>query len=139
MALQPHYNLVHRSEYEAELAALCARESVACLPYFSLAQGFLAGKYRRGVPVASARADSASAYLDQKGVRLLAALDEIAAARRTNVAAVSLAWLLAQPTVAAPIASARTVDQLRELLPAATLALSAEETRQLADASIEGP
>jgi aryl-alcohol dehydrogenase-like predicted oxidoreductase len=137
VALQPHYNLVHRSEYDAELEGLCARESVACLPYFALAKGFLSGKYRPGAQVASARADSARVYLDARGVRLLAALDAIAAAHDTTVAAVSLAWLLAQPTVVAPIASARTVDQVRELLPAASLALSAEEVQRLDDVSID--
>ncbi len=137
VALQPHYNLVHRGEYEGELESLCARESVACLPYFALAQGFLSGKYRPGAQVASARADSARAYLDERGVRLLATLDAIAATHRTPVAAVALAWLLAQPTVGAPIASARTVEQVRELLPAASLALSAEEVGRLDDASIE--
>ena len=135
VALQPHYNLVHRPEYEAELEDLCARESVACLPYFALAQGFLSAKYRPGTEVASARADSARAYLDERGVRVLAALDGIAKAHDTPVAAVSLAWLLAQPTVVAPIASARTVDQVRELLPAASLVLSAGELQQLDDVS----
>jgi aryl-alcohol dehydrogenase (NADP+) len=135
VALQPHYNLVHRGEYEDELEGLCARESVACLPYFALAKGFLSGKYRPGSQVASARADSARAYLDERGLRLLAALDAIAAAHTTTVAAVSLAWLLAKSTVGAPIASARTVDQVRELLPAASLVLSVEDVRRLDDAS----
>jgi aryl-alcohol dehydrogenase-like predicted oxidoreductase len=135
VALQPHYNLVHRREYEGELAALCARESVACVPYFALAKGFLSGKYRPGTTVASARADSAGAYLDERGIKLLAALDVIAAAHATTVAAVSLAWLLEQPTVGAPIASARTVDQVHELLPAASLVLGADEVRRLNETS----
>jgi aryl-alcohol dehydrogenase-like predicted oxidoreductase len=135
VALQPHYNLVHRREYEGELAALCARESVACVPYFALAKGFLSGKYRPGTKVASARADSAGAYLDERGIKLLAALDIIAAAHATTVAAVSLAWLLEQPTVGAPIASARTVDQVHELLPAASLVLGADEVRRLNETS----
>ena len=137
VALQPHYNLVHRGEYEGELESLCARESVACLPYFALAKGFLSGKYRLGVQVASARADSARAYLDERGVRLLAALDAIAAAHQTTVSAIALAWLLAQPTVGAPIASARTVAQVHELLPAAALVLSAAEVQRLGDAATE--
>jgi aryl-alcohol dehydrogenase-like predicted oxidoreductase len=123
VALQPHYNLVHRQEYEAELAALCAQERIANLPYFALAKGFLTGKYRPGRTVESVRASGAEAYLDERGTALLAALDEIAAAHQTTLAAVSLAWLLSKPTVVAPIASARTVEQLRELLPAATLRL----------------
>ena len=85
--------------------------------------------------MASARADSARAYLDERGVRVLAALDGIATAHDTTVAAVALAWLLAQPTVVAPIASARTVDQVRELVPAASLVLSVDELQQLDDVS----
>jgi aryl-alcohol dehydrogenase (NADP+) len=134
-ALQPHYNLVVRDEYEGPLADLCARENVACLPYFALAKGFLTGKYRPDATVQSARAKAARAYLDARGERVLAALDDAAAAHRTSVAAVSLAWLLNRPTIAAPIASARTVAQLNELIPVATLKLTAEEMQRLNDAS----
>jgi aryl-alcohol dehydrogenase-like predicted oxidoreductase len=130
-ALQTHYNLVEREGYEGELAELCAREGLACLPYFALAKGFLTGKYRPGVDVDSPRAPRASAYLDDTGLALLTALDEIAATHQTTVAAVSLAWLLAQPTVAAPIASARTPAQLADWLPAADLTLSAQELQRL--------
>ncbi len=136
VALQPHYNLVVRDEYEGPLADLCAREDVACLPYFALAKGFLTGKYRRGATVQSARAKGAQEYVNDHGERVLAALDEIAAAHNAPVAAVSLAWLLAKPTVAAPIASARTVDQLNELLPIATLKLTADEVQRLDTASL---
>lgn len=131
VALQPHYNLVHRSDYEGELRDLCAREGLACLPYYALAKGFLTGKYRPGTEVDSPRAASARAYLDERGLRLLAALDDIAAAHHTTVAAVSLAWLRAQPTVAAPIASARSAAQLSELLPGASMALTQEELARL--------
>ena len=134
VALQPHYNLVHRSDYEGDLRDLCAREGVACFPYYGLAKGFLTGKYRPNKRVDSPRAASASAYLDERGLRLLATLDDIAAAHHTTVAAVSLAWLLAQPTVVAPIASARSVEQLTELLPAAELKLSAEDLERLSSA-----
>ncbi len=134
VALQPHYNLVERDSYEGELAELCAREGLACLPYFALAKGFLTGKYRHGAEVESPRASRASAYLDDAGLAALAALDEIAAARHATVAAVSLAWLLAQPTVAAPIASARTPAQLADWLPAADLRLSDEELQRLSSA-----
>ena len=130
-ALQPHYNLAHRSEYEGALQDVCAREGLGCLPYYGLAKGFLTGKYRPGSDVDSVRARAASAYLDERGLTLLTALDEIAEAHGTTIAAVSLAWLLAQPTVAAPIASARSVQQLVELLPAATLNLSAQELARL--------
>jgi aryl-alcohol dehydrogenase (NADP+) len=135
VALQPHYNLVVRDEYEGPLADLCAREGVACLPYFALAKGFLTGKYRPDTAVKSARAKAAREYLDARGQRVLAALDDVAAAHRTSVAAVSLAWLLNQPTIAAPIASARTVDQLNELMPMATLKLTPDEMQRLDDAS----
>jgi aryl-alcohol dehydrogenase-like predicted oxidoreductase len=135
VALQPHYNLVVRDEYEGPLADLCAREGVACLPYFALAKGFLTGKYRPDTAVKSARAKAAREYLDARGQRVLAALDDVAAAHRTSVAAVSLAWLLNRPTIAAPIASARTVDQLNELMPMATLKLTPDEMQRLDDAS----
>jgi aryl-alcohol dehydrogenase-like predicted oxidoreductase len=135
VVVQPHYNLIHRSEYEGPLSEVCGAAGVACVPYFGLAKGFLTGKYRPGVVVESARADAARAYLDDRGQRLLRVLDGIAAAHNTSVAAVSLAWLLAQPTVAAPIASARTAEQLTDLLPVATLALTQDDLRQLDDVS----
>jgi len=97
--------------------------------------GFLSGKYRPGTTVDSARAEGARKYLDARGQRVLSALDEIAAAHQTTVAAVALAWLLAQPTVAAPIASARTAAQLADLLPMATTTLTPEESTRLADTS----
>ena len=130
VALQPHYNLVERG-YETELAQLCAGAGLACVPYFSLAVGFLTGKYRAGTRVDSARARGASRYLDDRGIAVLAALDAISAAHGTTQAAVALAWLLAQPTVVAPIASARTPEQLAELLPCVGLELTAEELDQL--------
>ncbi|HET9387856.1 MAG TPA: aldo/keto reductase [Gemmatimonadales bacterium] len=136
VALQPHYNLVHRADYEGPLVELCRREDLACLPYFALAQGFLAGKYRPGVTVESVRAEGARAYLDARGRRVLGVLDDVAAAHKVSVAAVSLAWLLSQPTVAAPIASARTVAQLAELVQLATLTLTGGEVQRLTDASL---
>ncbi|KAA2260074.1 aldo/keto reductase [Solihabitans fulvus] len=135
VALQPHYNLVERAGYEQELATVVADAKLSAVPYFSLAKGFLTGKYRPGVEVDSPRARGAGAYLDERGGRVLAALDEIAAAHDTTVAAVSLAWLAAQPTVAAPIASARTPEQLAELLPVASLTLTGAELGRLDAAS----
>ncbi|MGH9034396.1 MAG: aldo/keto reductase [Acidimicrobiia bacterium] len=131
VALQPHYNLVERGDYEGELAALCAREHLSCVPYFALAKGFLTGKHRPGTRVPSARAEGARAYLDERGVRVLDALDRVAAAQGTTVAAVALAWLRVQPTVVAPIASARTPEQVADLLPVAGLTLSADEVAAL--------
>jgi aryl-alcohol dehydrogenase-like predicted oxidoreductase len=136
VALQPHYNLVERDKFEGDLADVCAAHDLAVMPYFGLAQGFLTGKYRPGGPeVDSTRAARALTYLTDRGVAVLAALDEVAAAHDTTPAAVALAWLLAQPTVAAPIASARTPEQLADLLPFTELTLSADEVDRLTAAS----
>lgn len=137
VALQPHYNLLERGEYEGELSQLCEREGLACLPYFSLARGFLTGKYRRGgADIDSPRADGVREnYFNDRGFAVLAALDAIAAAHEVSVAAASLAWLLAQPTVLAPIASATSPAQLAELLPATEIVLSSAERDSLAAAS----
>lgn len=133
--LQPHYNLLER-DFETDLADLCVRENVAVAPYFGLAKGFLTGKYRPGGPdVDSPRAARAREYLNERGLATLAALDEIAAARGTTVAAVALAWLLARPAVVAPIASARDRDQLADLLPMVELGLTDEEVARLSRAS----
>lgn len=135
VALQPHYNLVER-DYERDLMPAVEREGLTILPYFALAKGFLAGKYRSKEELGdSPRAARASSYLDERGERVLTALDEVAAAHGVPVAAVSLAWLFAQPTVTAPIASARTVEQLNDLLPAVDLDLNADELAALTIAS----
>jgi aryl-alcohol dehydrogenase-like predicted oxidoreductase len=135
VALQPQYSLVERDDYEGPLGRLCGREGLACLPYFALARGFLTGKYRPGVRVDSARAAGAEAYLaDPRAEHLLKTLDEIAAAHQSSVAAVAIAWLRVQPTVVAPIASARTAEQLADILPGASLELSDTELKLLTDA-----
>lgn len=132
VALQPHYNLVHRAGYEGPLQELAVREGIGVLPYSALASGFLTGKYRDGAPaVDSPRAGGAARYLDDRGRRVLAVLDEVAAAHGTSVTAVSLAWLRVQPGVVAPIASARTVGQLPDLLAGARLDLAADELAAL--------
>ncbi|MGV9322766.1 aldo/keto reductase [Streptomyces sp. NPDC003660] len=136
VALQPHYNLVSRDTYEGPLQDVAAREGLSAAPYFALASGFLTGKYRPGTTVDSARAGSVAKHLDSaRGQKVLAALDEVAAAHDTAVATVALAWLAAQPTVAAPIASARTVDQLPALLDVAELSLTPAELERLTLAS----
>ena len=142
VALQPHYNLVERAAYEDELAEVASSADLGVMPYFALAKGFLTGKYRPGDappdtsgPMASARAGGAVSYLDDRGARVLAALDEVAAAHAAPVAAVALAWLAAQPTVTAPIASARSVDQLGTILPMAELTLADDELAALTQAS----
>ncbi len=129
--LQPHYNLVER-DFERMLLPVAEAWDLAVLPYFALAKGFLTGKYRPGgEAVESERADAARVYLDSAGAEALQALDEVAAAHETAVAAVALAWLLAQPRVIAPIASARTTEQLDQILPAATLKLARAEVERL--------
>ncbi|UAJ80139.1 aldo/keto reductase [Leifsonia sp. ZF2019] len=134
VALQPHYNLVERS-YEQNYRPIAERENLGVFPYFALAAGFLTGKYRDGVAVDSARAAGAAKYLDDTGRAVLGALDEVAAAHGVSVATVSLAWLAAQPTVTAPIASARTLDQLPDLLASVTLELTGDEIAALDTAS----
>jgi aryl-alcohol dehydrogenase-like predicted oxidoreductase len=134
VALQPAYNLVER-DYEGELEGVVAKHGLATVPYYGLASGFLTGKYRPGGnKVDSPRAEAASKYLENGGVAVLEALDEVAAAHSTSVAAVALAWLAAQPTVAAPIASARTTEQLADLLPVLTLQLGEDELARLSAA-----
>ena len=136
VALQPHYSLVERHHYEGELADLCAREGLACVPYWALARGFLTGKYRPGVQVDSPRAGAAGQYLDDPGaVAVLETIDRVADAHATTVAAVPLAWVRAQPAVVAPIASARNPQQLTEILPGATLKLTDDELRELSGVS----
>jgi aryl-alcohol dehydrogenase-like predicted oxidoreductase len=129
--LQPHYNLMER-DYEQALAPVVSHWDLAVLPYYALAKGFLTGKYRPGgASVDSVRAKGAEAYLSQNGAAVLEALDEIAAAHQTTVAAAAVAWLISQPHIPSAIASARTTDQLHELLPAATLQLTPAETGRL--------
>lgn len=139
VALQPHYNLVER-DFEANgLKSVADREGLSVFPYFGLAKGFLAGKYREAGAAeaagASPRAAAAAAYLDDRGRRVLAALDEIAAAHGAELASVSLAWLRLRLANGAPIASARTTAQLPALLASMTLALTADEVDALSSAA----
>jgi len=136
VALQPHYNLVERA-YETNYRPIAEREGLGVMPYFALAAGFLTGKYRDGVTVDSARAGGAAKYLEGPGRAVLAALDEVAAAHGTSVASVALAWLAAQPTITAPIASARTTEQLPDLLASVSLELTAGDLEALDGASAE--
>ncbi|WP_328582956.1 aldo/keto reductase [Streptomyces sp. NBC_00370] len=135
-ALQVNYNLVSRDSYEGELRDVVARHGLAAVPFFSLARGFLTGKYRPGTTVESVRSEGAAEYLNtDRGPRVLAALDRVAGAHGAEVATVALAWLAAQPTVAVPLASARTVEQLPSLLAVADLELTPEELAELTAAS----
>jgi aryl-alcohol dehydrogenase (NADP+) len=136
VAFQPHYNLVERAIFEDELQGIAEREGLGVVPYWALASGFLTGKYRPGGPdVDSPRSGAAAKYLDDRGRAVLEALDRVAAEHDVTVAAIALAWLAAQPTVVAPIASARTVEQLADLLPMAEVELTADQLAVLDGAS----
>ncbi len=135
-SLQPGYNLYDRADYERELEPLCRAEGLAVIPYYSLAAGFLTGKYRSEADLGkSARGKKARTYLNDRGLRILAALDRVAARYGATPGKVAIAWLLAQPTVTAPIASATSVEQLNDLVDATRLAIDAEAVRELTDAS----
>jgi aryl-alcohol dehydrogenase-like predicted oxidoreductase len=130
--LQPHHNLVHRGEYEDELAALCAREGIGVIPYSPLAAGFLTGKYRRGEPLPeSQRAQRAGRHMTDQGFAIVDDLARIATAHGATVPAVALAWELTRPAIVAPIIGANTPAQLADLLPAGDLVLSSEEVAGL--------
>lgn len=136
VALQPEYNLVSRDTYEGPLQDVAARGGLASVPYYALAAGFLTGKYREGREVDSVRAQGAGKHLEtERGRKVLTALDEVAQAHDAEVATVALAWLAAQPTVVAPLASARTTEQLGALLAVADLELTEAELARLTTAS----
>jgi aryl-alcohol dehydrogenase-like predicted oxidoreductase len=133
--LQPHYNLYERSEFEDELAGLCRKENIGVIPYFALASGFLTGKYRSEKDVAGRpRARMVTDKLNERGFRILDSLDTVAAAHSATPAQIALAWLRAKG-VAAPIASATSLDQLAELTAAAEIELSGSEVAELDAAS----
>jgi len=131
--LQPKYNLVIRDEYERELEPLCLEQEVGVIPYSSLASGFLSGKYRSGEPLPkTARAGGVEkTYMNERGFRVLAAVEKVAAATSATAAQVSLSWLAHRPGITAPIASATSVPQLKELVGAIDLKLDAEQTAAL--------
>jgi aryl-alcohol dehydrogenase-like predicted oxidoreductase len=134
--LQPEYNLIARDKYEGPLQALCVERNIGVLPYFGLASGFLTGKYRSEADFGkSVRGGKVKAYLDDRGRRVLAALDEIAAETGATQAQIALAWLAAQPGITAPIASATSVAQLEDLLGVLMLELSDDQLERLKTAS----
>ena len=138
-SLQPEYNLVSRAGYETELEPLIRREQIGVISYYALASGFLSGKYRSAADLAqsSARSGAVKKYLNPRGLQVLAALDAVAASHRATPAQVALAWLLARPGLTAPIVSATSVAQLRELAGAAALTLDADAIATLDRASAE--
>ena len=134
--LQPLYNMVERPAFEGDLQRACLARDVGVIPYFSLASGFLTGKYRSKADVAGReRGSRVEKYLDERGRRVLAALDEAAGRRGVTPAAIALAWLMAKPGVTAPIVSATSVGQLGDLLAATDLTLDVEAMRALDEAS----
>jgi aryl-alcohol dehydrogenase-like predicted oxidoreductase len=133
IALQNEYSVVHRKDYESGLGAFLTERGINGFPYFTLARGFLSGKYRPGSEVSSIRAEGVKDFQTPAGYALIDLLEKIANQHQSTISAVSLAWLRAQPGVTAPIASARTVDQLKEIMP--LLELSAEELSQISAAS----
>jgi aryl-alcohol dehydrogenase-like predicted oxidoreductase len=134
--LQPEYNLMARDKYEGALQSLCVARNIGVLPYFGLASGFLTGKYRSAEDFGkSIRGGRMDAYLNDRGLRVLAALDEVAAETGATPAQIALAWLAAQPGITAPIASATNVAQLEELLGVLTLELSAAQVERLSAAA----
>jgi aryl-alcohol dehydrogenase-like predicted oxidoreductase len=135
-SLQPLYNLYDRADYETKLEPLCREKGLGVISYFSLASGFLTGKYRSEQDVSkSPRGQRAGKCLNGRGLQILEALDRVAAQRRSTPAAVSLAWLIARPGITAPIASATNLEQLRELMAAPNLELSSSEIEMLNRAS----
>lgn len=135
-SLQPLYNLYDRAAFEGPLQQICRDAKLAVFPYFSLASGFLTGKYRTKADIEGVtRAGLVERYLDERGMRILAAMDAIAQDRAITHAQIAIAWLLAQPDVTSPIVSATSLSQLEKTLDAVAIALSAEELAALDRAS----
>src|SRR5208282_3681813 len=135
-SLQPHYNLYERAGYEKELEPVCLKEGIGVIPYFALASGFLTGKYRSENDLAKGpRGQMVKKYLDERGFRILAALDEVAAKLHSTLGKVAIAWLIARPSITAPIASATSVEQLKDLVEAASLQLDPGSIETLNQAS----
>jgi len=136
VALQPHYNLVHREPFESEFGAIVAEKQLGVVPYYALASGFLTGKYRSADDFGkSPRGGGMAALLNEHGLGVLAALDTVAHAHGVSVASVSLVWLRSRPGIVAPLASASTTAQLPDLIASATLELTADEIAALDAAS----
>lgn len=134
--IQPHYNLYSRATFEGPLQDLAVEKSLGVITYFSLESGFLTGKYKTADQIAgTAREGMLKGKFDERGVRILAVLDAVAQRNEATPAQVSLAWLLAQPGVTAPLVSATSIEQLADTLKAATLELSPEDLAELTEAS----
>ena len=130
--LQPHYNLVERPLFEDALETVCLDAGLGVISYWSLASGFLTGKYRSAAEAEGrARSDGVKKYFDERGTRVLRALDAVANETHSTPARVALAWLMARPSVTAPIASATSVEQVQDLIEATRLDLSADSVKLL--------
>jgi aryl-alcohol dehydrogenase-like predicted oxidoreductase len=135
-AIQPHYNLAERKEFEGELQDYCIAHHLGVITYFALARGFLSGKYRSKADLKkSARGEGVAQYLNDRGFAILAALDAVSKAHGATQAQVALAWLMARQGVTAPIASATSVDQVKDIARSASLTLSAADIAALDRAS----
>jgi len=135
-SLQPEYNLYDRAGFEQELELRCTQNQVGVISYFSLAKGFLSGKYRSEADLnKSPRGGGVKEYLNERGFRILAALDDVAQRYNSDPASVSLAWLISRPSITAPIASATSLEQLNSLIKAAQLDLDEAAINQLTQAS----
>ena len=136
-SLQPNYNLYDRADFESQYAPFCRAETIGVITYYSLAGGFLSGKYRSAEDAVKnrARGGKVRRYFDARGLRILAALDQVAARHNATPAQVSLAWLIAQPAVTAPIASATSLAQLEDIIGAVRVKLAAEDIGELDKAS----
>jgi aryl-alcohol dehydrogenase-like predicted oxidoreductase len=130
-SLQPHYNLYERGKFEGPTEALCLKERLGVIPYFGLAGGFLTGKYRSKADVKGARGGMVEGMLNPRGLKILAALDEVSEQVGATPAQVALAWLMAKPAITAPIASATNLDQLKDLFAATRLQLTARAVQAL--------
>jgi aryl-alcohol dehydrogenase-like predicted oxidoreductase len=132
VTLQPKYNLHDREYFEKDLEPLCLNKEVGVIPYYSLASGFLTGKYRSKEDVKqSARGERALSYLDERGLKILGALDDISLAHQVKPATIALAWLMQRSSITAPIASATSVEQLKDLTKAAQIKLATVEVEKL--------
>jgi len=134
-SLQPHYNLVHRAEFERELAAVCRTYHLSVIPYSPLAGGFLTGKYRRNLVPLTARAGGAKRYFNERNWDLLDQMDALAKEKHASISQVALAWLLADPLIASPIIGSNSVEQLKDNLGAVDLHLMQAEKIMLDKAS----
>jgi len=138
-SLQPHYNLYERFEYENKMEPLCRKQNLGVIPYFSLAAGFLTGKYRSEADASKSLRGPGivKKYLNERGLRILKALDETAQNYRSKPGSIALAWLLSRPSVTAPIVSATTLEQWDDLVESTRLKLDPAAIRRLDEASAE--